>query len=133
MHTLYGSREVILQKLGDWSEKPSEHRVFVQITQGHKAASVKFYEKHPGSNSYTVTEWEPHETAELVAALDRTIMANKGVNCVGEQMKATLHKKLGEGKTIHDVAEPASSSAAFSHSVKEAKGDFIKTVIIFGC
>ena len=132
MHTLYGSKEVILKKLGDWSEKPSEHRVFIQITQGHKSGSVKFFEKTPGSNDYTVTEWEPHETAELVAALDRTIMANKGVNCVGEQMKAVL-KKLGKGKTTHDVAEPASASAAFSHSVKEASGEFLKTVIIFGC
>jgi hypothetical protein len=132
MHTFYGSKDVILEKLGNWSAKPSEHRVFVQITQGPKGGDVKFFERSGSSGSYTVTEWSALETSKLVEALDKAIMANKGVNCVGEQMKAVL-EKLGKGTKTNDVAEPASVSAAFSHAVKEASSDFIKTVIIFGC
>jgi hypothetical protein len=130
-HTFYGEKEIITQKLSDWSAKPSEHRVMVQITQGDSGGEVKLFERHENGR-YTVTDWSPRHTAELIAAIERAIMANKGVNCVGEQMKAVL-KKLGKGHTVEDVAEPASASAAFSHAVKESSGDFIQTVIVFGC
>jgi hypothetical protein len=130
MHTLYGHQDIILEKLSDWSAKPSDHRVFVQVTQG-KTGNVKLFEQSK-DGSYTVTEWSPRETSELIVAIDKAITANKGVNCVGEQIKAVL-RKLGKGKTVEGVAEPASASAAFAHAVKEAQGDFIKTVIVFGC
>jgi hypothetical protein len=129
-HTFYGKKEVIVDKLATLSP-PSEHRVFLQITQGESEGNVRLYEKRQ-NGGYTVTEWSPHHTSELLVELDKTIMANKGVNCVGEQMKAVL-KRLGKGKTHEDVAEPVSPEAAFAHPVKEARGDFIKTVIIYGC
>ena len=130
-HIFYGSQDIILKKLSDWSAKPSDHRVFVQVTQGKTSGNVKLFEQS-NNGGYTVTEWSPRETSELIVALDKAIMANKGVNCVGEQMKAVL-KKLGKGKTVQGVAEPASASAAFAHAVKEAQGEFIKTAIIAGC
>jgi hypothetical protein len=130
MHIFYGKKEVILEKLGNWSANPREHRVYVQITQGRSAGNVKLFER--SKDGYTVTEWSPRETSDLVAAIDKAIMANKGVNCVGEQIKGVLNK-AGKGTTTQNVAEPASASAAFAHAVKEASGDFIKTVIIFGC
>jgi hypothetical protein len=131
MHIFYGRQDIILEKLSDWSAKPSDHRVFVQVTQGKTSGNVKLFEQSK-DGGYTVTEWSPRETSELTVAIDKTIMANKGVNCVGEQIKAVL-RKLGKGKTVEGVAEPASASAAFAHAVKEAQGDFIKTVIVFGC
>ena len=106
MHIFYGRQDIILEKLSDWSAKPSDHRVFVQVTQGKTSGNVKLFEQ-PKDGSYTVTEWSPRETSEL--------------------------RKLGKGKTVEGVAEPASASAAFAHAVKEAQGDFIKTVIVFGC
>jgi hypothetical protein len=103
----------------------------VQVTQGDAGGNVKLFERHQ-DGSYTVTEWSPRHTSELIVAIDKAIMANKGVNCVGEQMKAVL-RQLGKGHTVENVAAPASAAAAFAHAVKESSGDFIKTVIVFGC
>ncbi len=130
MHIFYGKKDLIIEKLSSWSANPSDHRVFVQITQGTNKGNVKFFERH--GNDYTVMEWNPHETSDLIIAIDKAIMANKGVNCVGEQIKAVL-QRLGKGNKVENVAPPASAAAAFAHAVNEAQGDFVKTVIIYGC
>jgi len=44
-----------------------------------------------------------------------------------------LTKKLGTGKTLEPLAAPGSSKDAFEPSIQAASGDFIKTVIFFGC
>jgi len=129
-HTFYGKKAVIVERLATLSN-PSEHRLFVQITQGDSGGTVRLFERNQNS-AYNVTEWSPQHTSELIIEIDKAIMANKGVNCVGEQIKAIL-KRLGNGKTIHDVAAPLSPEAAFAHPVKESRGDFIKTVIVYGC
>ena len=112
--------------------KLSERRVFLQITQGDSGANVKLYERQK-DNSFTVTEWSGKETSRLVCDIDKAIMANKGVNCVGEQIKAVIVKALHKGKVVESVANPETAAAAFTHSVKEAKGEFIKTTIILAC
>ncbi|HXX41901.1 MAG TPA: hypothetical protein VEI58_06515 [Chthoniobacterales bacterium] len=129
-HTFYGKKEVIVQRLATLSN-PSEHRLFVQITQGDSGGSVRLYERNQNS-AYDVTDWTPQHTSELIAEIDKAIMANKGVNCVGEQIKAIL-KRLGNGKSVHDVAAPVTPEAAFAHPVKESRGEFIRTVIVYGC
>ena len=105
--------------------------MFVQITQGDSGGTVRLFERNQNS-AYNVTEWSAQHTSELIMEIDKAIMANKGVNCVGEQIKAIL-KRLGNGKSIHDVAAPVSPEAAFAHPVKETRGEFIKTVIVYGC
>ena len=132
LYTFYGKKETIVEKLANIQAKLSERRVFVQVTQGDSSADVKLYEQQ-ANGTFTVTEWHPKETSRLLADIDKAIAANKGVNCVGEQVKGVLGKELKEGKVINGVAAPASPEAAFSHSVKEAVGDFIKTTAIILC
>jgi len=132
LYTFYGKKETIVEKLANIQAKLSERRVFVQVTQGDSSADVKLYEQQE-NGTFTVTEWHPKETSRLLADIDKAIAANKGVNCVGEQVKGVLGKELKEGKVVNAVAAPASPEAAFSHPVKEAVGDFIKTTVIILC
>jgi len=83
--------------------------------------------------TFTVTEWEGKDTSRLACDIDKAIMANKGVNCVGEQMKAVIVKALNKGKVSNSVAAPETPAAAFGHSIKAAKGDFIKSEVIVAC
>jgi hypothetical protein len=83
--------------------------------------------------TFTVTEWEGKDTSRLACDIDKAIMANKGVNCVAEQMKAAIVKALNKGKVSHSVAAPETPAAAFGHSIKAAKGDFIKCAVIVAC
>ena len=132
LYTFYGKKETIVEKLANIQANLSERRVFVQVTQGDSSADVKLYEQQE-NGTFTVTEWHPKETSRLLADIDKAIVANKGVNCVGEQVKGVLGKELKEGKVVNGVAAPGSPEAAFSHSVKEAVGDFIKTTAIILC
>jgi hypothetical protein len=129
-HTFYGRKETIIEKLANLSS-PSDHRVFIQVTQGDSSGNVRLYEKNNGGG-YTVTEWSTPKTSQLLDEIDRAIVANKGVNCVGEQVKGVLNK-LGKGARHENVAAPESAKAAFAHPVKEAQGEFVKTTIILNC
>src|SRR5262249_57085348 len=101
------------------------------ITKG-EAGEVKMLELQK-DGTFTVTEWQGKDTSRLACDIDKAIMANKGVNCVGEQMKAAIVKALGKGKVSHSVAPPETPAAAFGHSIKAANGDFIKSAIIVAC
>jgi hypothetical protein len=133
-YRLYGAKDSIIEKLANIPAKFSERRVFVEITQGDSSARVKLYERQQ-DGKFTVTEWAPQETSRLVAKIDEAIIANKGVNCVGEQMKGVLNKEL-EG--VHSdvtpgVSPPASPQAAFAHPIKDTSGKFMVCSIFFGC
>jgi FlaG/FlaF family flagellin (archaellin) len=132
LYSLYGKKEMIVEKLGGLPLKLSERRVFLEVTQGDSSANVKLYEKQT-DGSYTVTEWTTKETSHLLADIDEAMVSNKGVNCVGEQVKAVLGKDLKDGKVTNAVAAPATSNAAFAHAVNDAVGDFIKCTIIMLC
>jgi hypothetical protein len=132
VYTFYGAKENVADKVSGLPLKLSEHRVFVQITQGEAWAQVKMFELQK-DGTFTVTEWEGKDTSRLACDIDKAIIVNKGVNCVGEQMKAAIVKALGKGKVSHSVAAPETPAAAFGHSIKAAKGDFIKSEVIVAC
>lgn len=132
LYNLYGDKATTVEKLSKLPLKLSERRVFLQIAQGDSSATIKLFEKEK-DGKFTVTEWTAKETASLLAAIDDAIVANKGVYCVGEQVKAVLAKELQDGKVTKAVAPPASSKAAFAHAVKDAPGQFIKCAIIMLC
>ena len=132
IYSFYGAKENVAEKVSRLPLKLSEHRVFVQITQGEAWAQVKMFELQK-DGTFTVTEWEGKDTFRLACEIDKAIMANKGVNCVGEQMKAAIVKALGEGKVSHSVAAPETPAGAFGHSIKAANGVFIKSEVIVAC
>ena len=132
VYSFYGAKENVAEKVSRLPLKLSEHRVFVQITQGEAWAQVKMFELQK-DGTFTVTEWEGKDTSRLACDIDKAIMANKGVNCVGEQMKAAIVKALNKGKVSNSVAAPETPAAAFGHSIKAAKGDFIKSDVIVAC
>ena len=132
LYSFYGEKTVIVEKLAKIPAELSERRVFLQVTQGDSSADVKLYEQQK-DGTFTVTDWTTRQTSRLLADIDRAIIDNKGVNCVGEQVKGVLAKELGEGKVSTKVPAPASSEASFAHSVKEASGEFVKSVVIILC
>ena len=132
LYRLYGAIDTIVEKLSKIPADLSGRRVFLQVTQGDSSADIKLYERQK-DGTFTVTEWTEKQTSHLLAEIDQAIVANKGVNCVGEQVKGVLAKELKEGKVSTGVAVPVSPEAAFAHSVKEASGDFIQTTIVILC
>jgi hypothetical protein len=132
LYCFYGAKDKIAEKLANIPAKLSERRVFLQVTQGDSGGDIKLYERQK-DGTFTVTEWSAKQTSRLLTDIDKAIVANKGVNCVGEQVKGILAKELKEGKVSREVPAPASPEAAFAHSVKQATGDFVKSTVVILC
>lgn len=122
----------MLEKLANLPVQLLERRVFIQITQGSSNGEVKMYERQQ-DGTFTVTNWTVAKTFGLLAEIDKAVFDNQGVNCTGEQVTAVLREKLGDGKISKGVAAPVSPAAAFSHSVKDASGEFVSTEVLFFC
>src|ERR1700730_2341504 len=132
-YCFYGEKAKIVEKFGNISTtKLSERRVFLQVTQGESKADVRLYERQKDSK-FTVTQWKAKQTSRLLADIDKAIIANKGVDCVGEQVKGILGRELKGGKVSKEIPAPETTKAAFAHPVNEAKGEFIKSVIFLLC
>ncbi|HEX4653878.1 MAG TPA: hypothetical protein VH227_06490 [Candidatus Udaeobacter sp.] len=127
-----GAKDTMVEKLGSLSAEIVKRRVFIQITQGGSSGEVKLYERQQ-DGKFTVTTWSKGETSALLGDIDKTMFDNKAVNCVGEQVTAVLRKKLGKGTVTPDVAAPETPAAAFSHSIKDTPGEFVRTVMIILC
>jgi hypothetical protein len=132
LYSFYGAKNIILTNIANIRANLSERRVFLQVTQGESSADVRLYEQQK-DGTFTVTEWTTKHTSRLLADIDKAIIANKGVNCVGEQVKGILAKELERGKVSKAVPAPASPEAAFAHSVKEVSGEFIRSTVIILC
>jgi hypothetical protein len=136
VHSFYGKKETVTEKVANLPVNFPERRVFLQITQSGRTdganTAVKLFEQQK-DGSFTVTEWTKAKAPSLFDEIDGSIIKNKGKNCVGEAIKAVLTKKLGTGKPSTPLAAPTSPKDAFGPSVQDASGDFIKSVIIFGC
>lgn len=132
LYGFYGKKQTVIDKLAQIPTPISEHRIVVQITQGDATGDVRLFEQQK-DGTFTVTQWATRQSSDILAGIDKTIMDNKGRDCVGAAIKEVLTKKLGTGKTLEPLAAPGSSKDAFEPSIKAASGDFIKTVIIFGC
>jgi hypothetical protein len=135
-HSFYGSKEIVTEKVAKMPVDLSERRVFLQITQSGRAdgakADVKMFEKQD-DGSFAITQWTKATARDLFDKLDDAIIKNKGTNCVGKAMKDVLTKNLGTEKPGTPLSAPTSPTDAFGPSVQEASGDFIKTIVIFGC
>jgi len=132
LYGFYGKKQTVIDKLAQIPTPISEHRIVVQITQGDATGDVRLFEQQK-DGTFTVTQWATRQSSDVLAGIDKTIMDNKGRDCVGAAIKEVLTKKLGTGKTLEPLAAPGSSKDAFEPSIQAASGDFIKTVIFFGC
>jgi hypothetical protein len=119
----------VLEKVGALSVQLSDRRVFAQITQGSPSGEVKLYERQK-DGTFTVTIWSTGQSFTFLDDVYRSMFGNKGGNCIGKQVIAVLHEKLGVGKVSEGVAAPVSPAAAFRHSIKDASGEFIRSVIV---
>lgn len=136
VHSFYGAKETVKNKVSNLPVNLYERRVFLQITQSGRTTDamtdVKLFEQQKGGG-FAITEWKKTKSPGLFDELDDTIIQNKGKHCVGEAIKDVLTKKLGPGKTGEPLTAPVLPKDAFGPSVQDASGDFIKSVIIFGC
>src|ERR1043165_4419068 len=112
----YGDPATILRKIDGHDMELADRRIFVLLTESEGRANVRFFEQVDGEN-YAVSTWTGESLDGLNGRLAETIMTNKGVHCVGEQVRALL--KSFDLELAATVPAPANARAAFAHTVRE--------------
>jgi hypothetical protein len=136
LYGFYGTKEIVAERVANVPMKLSERRQFLQITQSGRTdgakTDVKLFEKQE-DGSFKVTEWKNVKAPRLFDSIERAIIENKGMHCVGDACKKVLDKILGPGEPAKPLEAGASPKDAFTPSVDDISGDFGKSMIIFTC
>ncbi len=133
-HILYGNSEAILHQMDQLSINLMERRVFALAVEGENRAELRFFE-HAGDNSdnWNVYIWRAEDLQDVPSKLSQAIMENKGVHCVGEQMKIKFLSSVGDTEAAVASA-PVSARAAFAHTIKDvAQDNYISAKIFIAC
>lgn len=120
VHDFYGDPEAILAKMDNVDMALASRRIFVLLTESSGKAQARFFEQVEGER-YTILTWEGDSLDGLNGRLAETILANRGVHCVGEQVRGLLSELPLELRAA--VPAPASPRAAFAHAVREHGDD----------
>jgi hypothetical protein len=116
VHDFYGDPAAIVQKIDGQEMELADRRIFVLLTESEGRANVRFFEQVEGRN-YTVSTWTGESLDGLNGRLADTILTNKGVHCVGEQVRALLSSI--DLELAATVPAPANARAAFAHTIRE--------------
>src|SRR5262245_37003327 len=87
----YGDSDAILRKLDKFDMSLPRRRVFIFHLETDKEAEVAFFER-ASKTTHRVFRWKGRPSGKLVDQINKAIIANKGVACVGEQTKAIVSK-----------------------------------------
>lgn len=131
VHELYGDPEAILAKMDTLDMDLSSRRIFALLVESEGAADVRLFER-TGTDEYTISTWTGEALDGLGGRIADTILANRGVHCVGEQTRAVLAPL---GLTEHaGVPAPANPRAAFAHTVRgHGTGTFTRATCALLC
>ncbi|MBT2212174.1 MULTISPECIES: hypothetical protein [Actinomadura] len=131
VHDLYGDPETIIRKMDGMDMELADRRIFVLLTESANGADIRFFER-VGDGEYVVSTWSGDAAAGLVGRLADTILGNKGVHCVGEQVRAMLSEY--DLEPIGTVPAPANARAAFAHTVRgHGEGTFTRATAALLC
>jgi hypothetical protein len=126
----YGDPDSILRKMDRIDMELGERRIFMLLTESKDRAQIRFFEQVEG-DSYAVATWDGESLDGADADLAKTILANRGIHCVGEQVRGLLDSfglELGAA-----VPAPANARAAFAHTVRAHGSAFVRATTALLC
>jgi hypothetical protein len=131
-HDFYGDAETILGKMDAMSMQLAERRVFLLLVESNDSAEVRFFEQVQ-DGVWAVSTWSGESLGDLPKQIASMILANQGVHCVGEQVKALTNASV-DLKLAATVPAPASPRAAFAHTVRaHGKEKYIRATVALLC
>lgn len=129
--SFYGDAETIIRKLGKFEMNLSGRRVFALLVEGAKDSEIRVFERtSPGK--YSVSVWQGALTPVLRTNIDKAIIDNKGVHCVGEQTKAIV-SQMPELRVETEVPAPANAVAAFAHPIRNRGASYSRATVYLLC
>lgn len=134
-HSFLGSPQLVAENLAGLSDDLVQRRVYMLMVQGESRAEARIFERFAfGDTDASMSQWETDSLGDLVTEITDVLVANRGVHCPGEQVKAAL----GEGDRQFSVGAPApapkTAREAFTGALKAYEGDrFIRATVMVLC
>ena len=132
IYDFYGDTATVLGKI-DAQELPiAERRMYFLMVESSKGSEIRFFERVDEAHA-AVFSWTGHAAADLRSQIDTAVLANRGVMCIGEQIKSLLGDQIAlnlEGT----VPAPATARAAFAHTVRtNGENGFLRATTAMLC
>jgi hypothetical protein len=143
VHSFYGDPAAVTGKIEHFEMHLPDRRVFMFLVESTKSAQLSLFElakdkdDQSGKGSadkdemFHVWTWEGKSAGELREKATETILANKGVLCVGEQVKALVMSLQPQDKGV--VPAPKTALAAFGHAIKGYDEQYIRLTVFLLC
>lgn len=135
VYDFYGDTSTVLDKI-DAQELPiserHQRRMYFLMAESAQGSEIRFFERVDEAHA-AVFSWSGQAAADLRSRIDAAVLANRGVMCIGEQLKSLLGDQIAlnlEGT----VPAPATARAAFAHTVRNNGGDgFLRATTAMLC
>jgi len=142
--SFYGDPTAVRAKLENFEMHLPDRRVFMFMVESSQSAQLSLFElakgkddkdgkgtKDKGTDKFRVWTWEGKSAAELREKATDTILANKGVLCVGEQVKGLVKSLKPEDRGV--VPAPKTALAAFGHAIEGYNDQYIRLTVFLLC
>jgi hypothetical protein len=124
----------VTANLADLPEELIQRRVYMLMVQGEQRAEVRVFERFDlDDTDTTLGTWSDDSLGDLMTQLTEVLVANKGVHCPGEQVKATLTAER-EFSMEGPFPAPTSAAEAFGPALAGFGGDrFVHATVALLC
>jgi hypothetical protein len=138
--SFYGDPAAVRAKLENFEMHLPDRRVFMFMVESSQSARLSLFELAKDKDDkegkstkdkFRVWTWEGRSAAELREKATDTILANKGVLCVGEQVKDLVKSLKPEDKGV--VPAPKTALAAFGHAIEGYDDQYIRLTVFLLC
>jgi hypothetical protein len=128
----YGDPATVLRKLDNYEMNLPKRRIFIFLAESKGSAELSIFElADEKTNEFHVWHWKGNSAGELREEATETILKNRGVACVGKQIKSLVMKLNPEDQGA--IPAVATASAAFGHAIRELNDQYIRTTVFLLC
>src|SRR6516165_1385109 len=116
--SFYGDPDAVSAKLKNFEMNLPDRRVFLFMIETTNAAQLSLFElakESKGGDTFHVWSWKGQSASDLREKATDTILANRGVLCVGEQIKSLVKGLNPDDKG--EIPAPRTALAAFGHEI----------------
>ncbi|MEV0280781.1 hypothetical protein AB0I22_30940 [Streptomyces sp. NPDC050610] len=133
-HQFMGSPETVLTNLVALPDELVGRRVYMLMIQGEGRSEARVFERFNLEDTEgTVATWPETDVPGLVTQITEVLVANRGVHCPGEQVKATLETE----RELHVSAPgpaPRTAADAFGPLMDGFRDDkFVRATVLVLC
>lgn len=130
--SFYGDSAAVTAKLQNFDMNLPDRRVFMFMIETADDAQISLFElAKDGKDEFQLWTWKGKSASDLREKATETILANRGVLCVGEQIKSLVKGLNPEDKG--KIPAPKTALAAVGHTLKGYGSAYLRLTVFLLC